>query len=102
MEKYIIDKSIKRSQLGGVSNFFKTMQWSEVSGKPPLLEIIVAQPRDEASRAVLPNVASHLEGTTAISVLHKKFKTSLWDKYPNSIWFLWFIVGLSLLSSPIE
>ena len=26
MEKYIIDKSIKRSQLGGVSNFFKTKQ----------------------------------------------------------------------------
>jgi hypothetical protein len=34
-----------------------------------LLEIIVAQPRELASRAVLPNGSSHLDGTTAISDL---------------------------------
>ena len=32
----------------------------------PLLEIIVAQPRDVNSRVVLPNGSSHFEGTTEI------------------------------------
>ena len=56
------------------------MQSSEVSGNPPLFEIIVAHPLDDASSAVLPNGSSHLDGTTAISALLKKFKTSLCDK----------------------
>ena len=39
---------------------------SVVSGKPPLFEIIVAQPLDPDSNAVLPKGSSHLDGTTAI------------------------------------
>ena len=56
------------------------MQWSDVSGKPPLLEIIVAQPLDVASKAVLPKGSSHLDGTTAISVFERNFNTLLCDK----------------------
>ena len=48
-------------------SLFKTMQWSVVSGKPPLLEIIVAQALEEASNAVRPKGSSHLDGITAIS-----------------------------------
>ena len=40
-----------------------------VSFKPPLSEIIVAQPRELASSDDLPNGSSHLDGTTAISDL---------------------------------
>ena len=36
--------------------------------------MIVAQPLDEASKAVLPNGSSHLDGTTAISDLLKYLK----------------------------
>ena len=54
--------------------FFKLLQWSVVSGRPPLLLIIVAQPLDEASKAVLPKGSSHLDGTTAISDLFKNLK----------------------------
>ena len=54
----------------GVS-FFKIIEWSVVSGSPPLLDIIVAQPLDEASNDVRPNGSSHLDGTTAISDLFK-------------------------------
>jgi hypothetical protein len=39
-----------------------------VSGKPPLLLIITAQPFEDASKLVLPNGSSHLEQTTAILV----------------------------------
>ena len=56
-------------------SLFRITQWSDVSGNPPLFEIIVAHPLDEASNAVLPNGSSHLEGTTAISVLDNTFKT---------------------------
>ena len=49
------------------SSFFKTIASFVVSVKPPLLEIIVAHPREEDSRAVLPNGSSHLDGITAIS-----------------------------------
>ena len=47
-------------------NFFKIIQWSVVSGKPPRFEIIVAHALDEDSKAVLPKGSSHLEGTTPI------------------------------------
>ena len=40
-----------------------------VSGSPPLLEIITAQPRLDASRLVLPKGSSHLEQTTAMLLL---------------------------------
>ena len=59
-----------------------------VSGNPPLFEIIVAHARDEDSNAVLPKGSSHLDGTTAISDVLKKFKTSLCLRKPNSVWFL--------------
>ena len=80
----------------------KIMLWSVVSGKPPLLDVIVAHPFEDASNAVLPNGSSHLEGTTAISDLPKKFKTLLWSKNPSSLCCWCLIIGLSLLSSPIE
>ena len=51
------------------SRFLSIIAWSVVSIKPPLLEMIVAQPLDEASKAVLPKGSSHLDGTTAISDL---------------------------------
>ena len=54
-----------------VSNFLSLIALSVVSGRPPVLEIIVAQPREVASNAVLPNGSSHLEGITAISDLLK-------------------------------
>ena len=44
-----------------------------VSGKPPLLVIITAQPFAEASRLVLPNGSSHLEQTTVILVFANIF-----------------------------
>ena len=49
------------------SSFFKIIASFVVSVRPPLFDIIVAQPREDDSRAVLPNGSSHLEGTTAIS-----------------------------------
>ena len=60
------------------------IQWSVVSGKPPLFEIIVAQALEDDSNAVLPKGSSHLEGTTAISDLFKNLRTSLCFKKPNS------------------
>ena len=45
---------------------------------------MVAQALDDDSRAVLPKGSSHLDGTTAISDLLRKFKTSLCFKKPNS------------------
>ena len=83
-------------------NFLSITQWSVVSGKPPLFDIIVAQALDDDSKAVLPKGSSHLDGTTAISDLLKNFRTSLWFKKPNSLWLLWLIIGLFLFSSPIE
>ena len=47
-------------------NFFKIIALFEVSGKPPLLLIITAEPLLAASRLVLPNGSSHLDETTEI------------------------------------
>ena len=44
-----------------------------VSIRPPFLEIIVAQPLDDASIDVLPKGSSHKEGITAIEDLRKIF-----------------------------
>ena len=52
-------------------SFFNIIQSSVVSGRPPLLEIIVAHALEEDSNAVLPNGSSQREGTTAISDLFK-------------------------------
>ena len=48
-----------------------------VSGKPPLLEIITAQPLLLASKLVLPKGSSHREQTTAILVFSKYFSSFL-------------------------
>ena len=53
------------------------MQLLDVSGRPHLFEIIVAQALDEASRAVLPKGSSHLDGTTAVSDLFNMFSVFL-------------------------
>ena len=41
-------------------------EFSNVSGNPPLLEVMVAQPKAADSIAVLPNGSCHLDGTTDI------------------------------------
>ena len=45
-------------------SFFKTIAALEVSGRPPLLLIITADPLLAASRLVLPKGSSHLEDIT--------------------------------------
>ena len=62
-----------------------------VSFNPPLLLIIVAQPLDVASKDVLPNGSSHLDGTTAISDLFKIFNVFLWLMKPSSLCLGWLI-----------
>ena len=66
------------------SKFLRIIAWLVVSVRPPLLEIIVAQPLEVASSAILPKGSSHFEGTTDIEVLSSKSKTLLWLKNPNS------------------
>ena len=48
-----------------------------VSGSPPLFDTITAHPRLDASKLVLPNGSSHLDGTTAISDLLNIFNVFL-------------------------
>ena len=84
------------------SNLFKIIASSVVSVKPPLLLMIVAQPREEASNAVRPKGSSHLDGTTAISDLFNKSKIFLWFKKPSSICLSWWIKIFLLSSSPAE
>ena len=59
-----------------------------VSGKPPLLLIITAQPADDASKLVLPNGSSHREHTTAILDLLYTSTTLLCDINPRLFKFL--------------
>ena len=56
-------------------NFERIIAFVTVSGKPPLLVIITAQPFAEASKLVLPKGSSHREQATAIAVCLKIFKT---------------------------
>ena len=72
-----------------------------VSGKPPLLVIITAQPFAEASKLVLPKGSSHLEQTTVILDFLKIFKTSWCFLKPKIFAFLCFKMIFSLFSSPI-
>ena len=72
-----------------------------VSGNPPLLVIITAQPLADASKLVLPNGSSHLEQATVILVFSKIFKTSLCFLKPRIFAFLCFSKIFSLFSSPI-
>ena len=48
--------------------FLRISPFVIVSGSPPLLLIITAQPAEEASKLVLPKGSSHLEQTIAILV----------------------------------
>ena len=54
---------------------FSIIGLSVVSGRPPLLLIITAEPLLEASRLVLPKGSSHLEQTTETLIVLSKFKT---------------------------
>ena len=68
MEKYIIDKSIKRSQLGGVSNFFKT---KFLNYKNNLFNFEVTFPKKSLNPFQTVQggmIASALDEATAISV----------------------------------
>ena len=53
---------------------FKIIGKLVVSGKPPLLLMITAEPRLDASKLVLPKGSSHLEQTTDILTFLSKFK----------------------------
>ena len=55
-------------------NSFSIFALVTVSGNPPLLVIITAQPLADASKLVLPNGSSHLEQATAILVFLKILK----------------------------
>ena len=50
-----------------------------VSGNPPLLLMMTAEPLLAASRLVLPNGSSHLEQTTEILTDLRKFKIKSFD-----------------------
>ena len=76
--------------------------WSVVSVNPPLLLMIVAHPLEDASKAVLPNGSSHLEGTTAISDLLSILSVFLWLINPISLCLGCDIYIDLLSSSPIE
>ena len=69
-------------------NFFKIIALLDVSGKPPLLLIITAEPLLAASRLVLPNGSSHLEQITEILISFKEFKTLSCLVYPITLRFL--------------
>ena len=71
------------------SSFFKIIPFVIVSGNPPLLLIITAQPLDAASKLVLPKGSSHLEQTTEMVLFLYIFKTSLCFLKPSLIKFLW-------------
>ena len=60
-------------------SFFRIIPSVIVSGKPPLLLIITAQPLLLASKLDLPKGSSHLEHATAIELFLKRFKTFLLD-----------------------
>ncbi len=70
------------------SNFFKIIPFVIVSGKPPLLLIITAQPFAEASKLDLPKGSSHLAHATAILDFLYIFIISLCGLKPNTFRFL--------------
>ena len=55
--------------------FFKIIDLELVSGNPPLLLIITAEPLLAASRLVRPNGSSHLEQTIEMLTFSKNFNT---------------------------
>ena len=60
-------------------NSFNMSACFDVSGKPPLLLIIIADPLLAASKLVLPNGSSHREQITEILILLSKLRTVLWS-----------------------
>ena len=72
-----------------------------VSGNPPLLLIITAEPLLAASRLVRPNGSSHLEDTTEILTFFKKLSINLFVLKPIISKFLCLKTNFSLGSSPI-
>jgi len=60
-------------------SFFKIIPSVIVSGNPPLLLIITAQPLLLAYKLDLPNGSSHLEQVTAMEHNSKDFKILLLD-----------------------
>ena len=58
-----------------IRDSFKTMPSVIVSGRPPLLLIITAQPLLAASKLDLPKGSFHLEQVTDIDALFKYDKT---------------------------
>ena len=81
--------------------FFNIIASLDVSGKPPLLLIMTAQPLLAASKLVLPNGSSHREQTTEILTFFKIFKTFSCFVYPLTNKFLCLKNSFSLGSSPI-
>jgi len=57
-----------------ILSLFNLIAYFAVSGSPPLLLIITAEPLLAASKLVLPNGSCHLEQTTEILALFKSFK----------------------------
>ena len=58
---------------GYLSNDFNITAFLDVSGKPPLLLIITAEPLLAASKLVLPNGSFHLEQTTEMLTFFNLF-----------------------------
>ena len=56
---------------------FKIFAFVTVSGRPPFLVIITAQPFADASSPVLPNGSSHREQATAMLDFSKILRTLL-------------------------
>ena len=73
----------------------------DVSGNPPLLVIIGADPLLQASKLARPNGSSHLEHITDILVFSSCFKIKLCSLKPYLIKFLCSKKCFSLGSSPI-
>jgi len=71
-----------------LDKFFNIFAFVIVSGKPPRLVMITAQPLAEASKLVLPNGSSHLEQTTAILDFLKISMTSRCFLKPSRFAFL--------------
>ena len=75
------------------SNFFKTIADFEVSGNPPLLLIMTADPLLAASRLVLPKGSFHLEHTTDILTDFKKLRIKSLFLKPKLIKKLFLIIN---------
>ena len=73
----------------------------DVSGNPPRLLIITAEPLLAASKLALPKGSSHLEQTIEILVFFKKFKINELLLNPKLYKFLCLKITFSLGSSPI-